>query len=770
MSVPLEVFCCYAREDQEMLEHLKKHLMPLQRQSQITVWSDTDLNAGVEWEKELHQHLESADIILLLISPDFIASDYCYSTEMNRAIERHEQGSTQVIPLLLRPVHWDSAPFAQLQVIPTNAEPVTKWSNRDDAFHDTAKHVNRVVTEIKIRRTLLEAGEHARAIRYQEALACYERVLHLDQTNGSALFGKARILYELGQIDTSIEAFTLAEQIAPTAGDNFFSQLFKGRVLNQRERYAESLAAYDRALSLDPNHANIYAERATILIKQKAYEQALSTFEYVRHLEPEKVEYITQTGELLFRLRRYEQALAMYERASTLQPGEASHHSWQGQILYHLQRYNEALAAYQQALTIAPRVEYYKMAGEMLLELARSREALTLYEQGIQAISEPHASLYEGKGQALFYLLRYEEALDCYQRAIKLNPSNTNQQLYHQLSLLYYRLARDASAKGRPMQSIVPRTARGLFLAPAPAFDPTKLTLLHTLDEHRSPVRGLATGTRSSRLASGSWKEGSSTIWLWAWNAGRKPDNLGYLDEVYGIAMNPEGEILASGSSDGTIRLWELSSGRVLLTLTGHTSYVHSLAFSSDGKILASGSSDQTIKLWELPSGRELRTFAGHTSDVYDIAISFDDKILASGSSDDTIRLWELSSGRVLLTLTGHTSTIHAIAISRDGKILASGSNDETIKLWELPSGRELRTLTGHTWTVNSLAISRDSKILASGSSDETIKLWELPAGRELRTLVGHTDDVNCVVFNSRGNILASGSNDETIKLWGMEP
>lgn len=98
MTVPLEVFCCYAREDQEMLEHLKKHLMPLQRSGQITIWSDTNLNAGVEWEKELHQHLENADIILLLISPDFMASDYCYSTEMKRAIERHDQGRAHVIP------------------------------------------------------------------------------------------------------------------------------------------------------------------------------------------------------------------------------------------------------------------------------------------------------------------------------------------------------------------------------------------------------------------------------------------------------------------------------------------------------------------------------------------------------------------------------------------------------------------------------------------------------------------------------------------------
>ena len=147
MAVPLEVFCCYAREDQEMLEHLKKHLMPLQRSGQITIWSDTNLNAGEEWEKELHWHLESADLILWLISPDFMSSDYCYSKEMKRAIERHAQGGAHVIPVLLRPVHWKTAPFAKLQIIPTNATPVTRWSNRDDALHDVTGHINRFLSE-----------------------------------------------------------------------------------------------------------------------------------------------------------------------------------------------------------------------------------------------------------------------------------------------------------------------------------------------------------------------------------------------------------------------------------------------------------------------------------------------------------------------------------------------------------------------------------------------------------------------------------------------
>ncbi len=98
----VEVFCCYARKDQSLLLELKTHLTPLQREGLITLWADIDINAGMEWEKEIQRHLNTAQIILLLISPDFIASEYCYSVEMQRAVERHECGEARVIPIILQ--------------------------------------------------------------------------------------------------------------------------------------------------------------------------------------------------------------------------------------------------------------------------------------------------------------------------------------------------------------------------------------------------------------------------------------------------------------------------------------------------------------------------------------------------------------------------------------------------------------------------------------------------------------------------------------------
>ena len=151
MFAPLKVFCCYAREDLKMLEYLKKHLTLLQRSDHITVWSDTNLNAGVEWKKELHQQLESADIILLLISPDFMCSDYCYNTEMKRAMERHKQRSAVVIPILLCATVWDDAPFAKLHALPKDAKPVKSWLDIDEAFKNVVEGIKATIEDLRVR-------------------------------------------------------------------------------------------------------------------------------------------------------------------------------------------------------------------------------------------------------------------------------------------------------------------------------------------------------------------------------------------------------------------------------------------------------------------------------------------------------------------------------------------------------------------------------------------------------------------------------------------
>ncbi len=143
-----EVFFSYAHEDEKLRDELAKHLKLLERQGVISAWHDREITAGTEWKDQIDEHLESAKIILLLVSADFLASDYCYEVELKRAMERHETKEARVIPIILREVDWKGALFGKLQALPKNAEAVTNWDNRDQAFADIARGIRKAVEDL----------------------------------------------------------------------------------------------------------------------------------------------------------------------------------------------------------------------------------------------------------------------------------------------------------------------------------------------------------------------------------------------------------------------------------------------------------------------------------------------------------------------------------------------------------------------------------------------------------------------------------------------
>lgn len=241
----------------------------------------------------------------------------------------------------------------------------------------------------------------------------------------------------------------------------------------------------------------------------------------------------------------------------------------------------------------------------------------------------------------------------------------------------------------------------------------------------------------------------------------------GHRDAVESIAFSSNGRTLASASDDETIKLWEMATGALRLTLQANSGPVHSIAFSPTGLVIASASSggnDFTCKLWDAVSGALQRTLSGHDGGVQSVAFSPDGGTLASGSTDKTVKLWDAASGTLQRTLSGHDGWVQSVAFSIDGRTLASGSDDKTVKLWDVASGTLQQTLTGHSGGVNSVAFSPDGHMLASGSDDKTAKLWDAASGTPRSTLIADIGPLNSVAFSPDSRTLAAGGN--TIALW----
>lgn len=146
----VEVFFSYSHKDEDLRDELETHLAMLKREGTIKSWHDREISAGREWAGEIDQNLNSAHLILLLISANFLASEYCYDIEMKQAMKRHEAGEARVVPIILKPVDWNSAPFGKLQALPKNAKPVTTWADRDEAFLNITQGIRKTVQELMI--------------------------------------------------------------------------------------------------------------------------------------------------------------------------------------------------------------------------------------------------------------------------------------------------------------------------------------------------------------------------------------------------------------------------------------------------------------------------------------------------------------------------------------------------------------------------------------------------------------------------------------------
>jgi len=263
-------------------------------------------------------------------------------------------------------------------------------------------------------------------------------------------------------------------------------------------------------------------------------------------------------------------------------------------------------------------------------------------------------------------------------------------------------------------------------------------------------------------VATGALKQ---TISLWndfSYEATEQNRNV----EVWSMAFNPNGTLLAAGSLDGRLSLWDLSTGKTRTVLKGHTSPITHLTFSPDGKLLASAGSNGDVFIWDVKAGSQQANLSGD-GQVQDLVFSPDSKTLAYGGVPMPVHLWNTVAGDERAELSEHSGVL-SLAYSPDGNILATGDMTGMLKLWDDESASS-KVLREHADWVTEMAYSPDGKTLATYAWDGTLRLWEIATGIPVAGVSAHTSPVTSIAFSPDGKVLASGGEDNMVRLWDIK-
>lgn len=295
--------------------------------------------------------------------------------------------------------------------------------------------------------------------------------------------------------------------------------------------------------------------------------------------------------------------------------------------------------------------------------------------------------------------------------------------------------------------------------------DPTK-TNDRVLRGHEHTIFGLAFMPDSKVLASGSEDD---TIRLWDVKSGECFATIQTgADQVRGLAFSPKGDILAAAHKDSSVTLWDMNSLQQLRTLEGHTNETYTVAFSPDGKTLASGGSDRTIRFWNVETGKLTKTLEGHTSWVWTVSFSRDGKQLASsGGLDRTARLWNVETGKVEKVFQPHGDKVRFVGIlQKSGKVVTT-SDDKWTRVWEIDSGKIAMKVQGYGGMLAG-AVSPDETLIAASGGGRRVQVYDVKTGKQVAGMPGHTLSVWSLAFSPDGNWLASGGVDRAVRLWHL--
>ena len=351
----LKFFFIYDSKDQNLFEQLECHLTYLKDYYDFSILSNSQINAGNSREKTIEIFLNSADLILLLISANFTASSHC-NKEMQYALERYNRKEAMVVSVLLRPVYVKDAPFTRLRILPENELPITKWDDEDEAYVNISTSINEIILRL-IRRFLISQKTEEKWIeeeytyfglkRYKDYIHTSNEAILLDPNNAAAYSKKGWALCELRNFKDAIPVLEKAIDLNPK---NAIAYLIKGRSYYKLKRLKEAISDLEQAVSLDPYLDMAYLIKSQALYEVKRFKEAISDLKVAIKINPDNALAFLTKDQALRQLKRFKETIPDLEQAISLDPRLDLTYLIKDHPLRQLKRFEDANLIFENAL------------------------------------------------------------------------------------------------------------------------------------------------------------------------------------------------------------------------------------------------------------------------------------------------------------------------------------------------------------------------------------------------------------------------------------